>query len=209
MAISYIGVASFSTTTSSTSVPVSISGISGSMVAGDLLVVSTTHGSTSAATWTVPSGWTEAQDSNNRMVAWAPWDGSTTSFTFTTTVAAIGNQAVITVFRDAAFGIRGTLSAAAGSSTVTAPSITLNASDSAVIAIFNTLAGTATYTTPTSYTEVYDAGLGLSVNYQLNVASGATGNVTSTASSGINSRGVLLALYPIVVNSNFFFMMGA
>ena len=196
--ISYIGQASFRTTTTSNTVAVSISALTSSMVAGDLLVVATATGYTGAGTWSTPAGWTETQDASNRLVAWAVWDGSTSSYTFTTTTSAIGNTAVILVFRNASFGIQGVLSGAAGSTTVTAPSITTTV-NSTVLAIYNTLnatLGTVSYTTPTGYTEVFDDAGGLAVNYQLNVAAGATGDAISTASSGTNSRGVLVSLSP-------------
>jgi len=194
--ISYIGVASAITTTSTGTVPVDISSISSSMQTGDLMIVGTTVGSATAATWTQPAGWTEVQDTNSRAISYATWDGSTTSFTFTCSVAAINTQVVITVFRNASFDVVGSQSGA--SATPAAPSITVTNSNSALVAIYNVLNGTASYTTPTGFTEVYDAGVGLSVNYKLGVSAGSSGTVASTASSGTNSRGTLVALSPTI-----------
>lgn len=186
--LAYIGVSSASATGASVSCSVPVGA-----QAGDLLIgVSTQRGSTSTLAMTPPTGWTETLDDIGRWAGYLPaWDGTTTSYTFTKSASAANPIVVILAFRNADFDVQGTLSTSTTSPA--APSITLSSNNSVVIATFSSLLSTATYTTPTGYTEVSDPAQGIAVSYISNVSAGATGTVTSTVSTG-NARGYLIGI---------------
>jgi hypothetical protein len=167
--------------------------------AGDFLfAVSTQLGSTATRTMTPPSDWTGTLDEIGRWAGYlASWNGTTSSYTFTKSGTS-DPVVVMLAFRNASYDVNGSLSG--GSTTPTAPSITLSSDDSTVIACFSSLSSTGgaiSYTTPTGFTEVFDDARHLSVNYKQNFFSGDTGTVTSTASQGTASRGFLFGIKPL------------
>jgi hypothetical protein len=183
----YAIAASSSSTTVSVAVPTGAQ-------AGDILVASGIAGS-SSSTWTGGAGFTETLDTMSRYQGYLVWDGITSPFTFTQSATGSGEMAVILMaFRNFSFDVQGALSSGSGSPT--APAATLTSNNSIVIASFNTVNGTASYTTPAGFTEIYDSSAGLATFYKSGVASGSTGTVTSNASNGGNHRGNLVGLKP-------------
>lgn len=165
-------------------------------VAGDLLVAfSNQTGTTTSYTMTPPSGWTETLDTIGRWSGYLPsWDGTTSTYTFTKSNAAADPSVVMLAFRNAVYDVQGELSS--GSANPVAPSINLLSNDSVVVACFSTAAQSASYTTPSGFTEVADPALGIAVSYKADVSSGASGTVTATASAGTTSRGYLIGIKP-------------
>lgn len=163
--------------------------------ANDLLVAMSTQTSTTTVyTMGTPAGWTETLDTNGRSVTYLPsWDGTTTSYTFTKSGSS-NPAVVIMVFRNAKFDVQGTISA--GAASPIAPAITVSYNGSILVGYFSGLNGTLTYSTPTGFTEIYDGAIGLAISYKTGVAAGGSGTVTSTASGGTLSRGVIFSIKP-------------
>lgn len=167
---------------------------------GDLLIAFAidSGGTGGPPVWTPASGWTEAHDSDGRMVAWKIAGASETNPGFVRgTTTGLGGH--IMSFRSAAFDVVGVVSVA-GSPTV-APAITLSRNDSTVIAIFSSRAtASQSYTTPTNYTLIAgdsDATLpGSTIFRRSGLNSGSTGTVSSTPSTG-NGVGLLVGIKPI------------
>jgi hypothetical protein len=182
----YAVAASPSSTTVSVAVPTGAQ-------SGDILVASALGG-------IIPSAissplFTTLLNSNARYAGNYIWDGSSGPFTFTQAFTGSGTlQVILMAFRSCSYDVIGSVSAA--SSTPVAPSITLTLSNSIVIATFSATNSTASYSTPTDFTEIYDSGTGIATFYKTRVAPGATGTVSSTASSGSGSRGFLIGLKP-------------
>jgi hypothetical protein len=138
---------------------------------------------------------TQFKDVDARYGGRLTWNGSSSPFTFTQSVTGTGTlQVILMAFRNCSFDADGLLGAEAA--TPSAPSVTLTSSNSIVIACYSRTNSTTTYSTPTDYTKIYDSGTGLATFYKTRVASGATGTVSSTASSGTTSRGFLIGLKP-------------
>jgi hypothetical protein len=139
---------------------------------------------------------TQLKDAAARYAGRVTWDGSSGPFTFTQDLSGGGGilQVILMAFRAGSYDVIGSLGSE--SATPSAPSITLSQGNSVVIATYSDDNSLASYSTPTDYTEIYDSGTGIATFYKTRVASGATGTVSSTASSGNKNRGFLIGLKP-------------
>jgi len=168
--------------------------------AGDLLIaVANQTGSTTAYTMNAVTGWTETLDTNGQYAGYLPsYDGTTANYTFTKSNAAASPQIIMMAFRNAAFNVQGTISAA--TTNPTAPAITLTANGSTVIACFNSNSATyptsRSYSLPANYIQSVDTDNSLEVFYRQNVPAGTTGTVSTTSTSGTANRGYLIGIRP-------------
>lgn len=179
---------------------------SGSPSAGDVLIAQVAV--RGAPTITAPAGWTLIRStSTGTLIEASYWRVATSSslsstWTFSSSERAIGG---IAAFRNVdtvdPIDVSGGQTAS-GSATVTAPSQTQLSNNSMLVALFATANGNSTFTTAASMTEAYDTntsagpnGAAISLNYQLDASSGATGSKTVTTSSADNV-GQLIVLSP-------------
>jgi hypothetical protein len=187
--VGYTYVQGASSSTSSVSVEVPTEAQS-----GDLLVAYAVGSTFSGGNFITSSAFSGDLEESARYVGVKNWSAG--PFTFTQSVSGGGGtlRVILMAFRTANYDDVGELGIA--STNCVAPSISLTKGNSIVIAAYSTTASsTGTYTTPTGYTAIYNSGTNIAAFYKSGVASGATGTVTSTASSA-SSRGVLIGVNP-------------
>lgn len=148
-------------TNNGTGTTINISVPAGS-ASGDLLFVALSGASTTA-TWTGPVGWSERIDANGRSIySLASYDGTTSSYTFTTSSAG-AKGAIMVCVRNATWRVIGIH----GSSVTnpSAPAIILTTSNNMRFAVaYSTNAG-VNFTAPSGFTDI----LGITTNTSIKV----------------------------------------
>lgn len=178
---------------------------------GDLMILVATVGSVTS-TWTTPSGWTLWGNNGGRTVFYRIASSEPASYTLTQ-FANITSSACILTYRNAAIDVFGAYSS--NSNPSVAPSITTTANNAVVLDyVANRTIGSVTFTTPTNFTPLVSDSDATNPSYavfsRVQATAGSTGTATSTPSGGENGMSVQFSIIPTnVVNSDFFFMMGA
>lgn len=109
----------------------------------------------SSNTWTAPAGWTEVLDTSGRGCFYKV-AGASEGSNYTFTLGGLSDlHVVILCYSDAIWQQIGSLSASLADPTV-APSITTT-SDNTLVIDFVTRGSAASYTTPTGWTDIYEA----------------------------------------------------
>jgi hypothetical protein len=169
--------------------------MSASFKSGDLLVYCATQ-SQSGTTGSVsnPTGWTSALSSQGRRVGWIIYDGTTSSYTWTSTISANGQGCIVACFRNAYFDTAGTISNTAQNPA--APSITINENNSVQILCGSNIASTTVTFSNSDYTQIEDMAengtlytdeIALAMFYKTNVNAGSTGTVTVNSTATLSS----------------------
>jgi hypothetical protein len=146
--------------------------------------------------WTNPSGWTEIFDGSlgngTGEISYGTVGSSDTSYTFTSNASGQLKCAVVAAFRNATYGVIGTMATA----TSTASSITM-ASPGIIVGFFRSNSSGVTIGLPASMTPIASdsdaSGASWVLGYEV-VSAGATGTRTAT-NSGSGKAAVLVGLY--------------
>jgi hypothetical protein len=152
-----------------------------------------------ATTWTTPSGWSVGITASQGRTVFYKTASSSEPANYTFTSSASGtNQGYIFTYRNARFGVGGTVSALA--SPAVAPSITTTANNAVIFDVVAVGGVSITFSTPTGYTSLDSDSDATSpssnVFTKTQVAAGATGTASSTPSSG-SARAYLFSIYPL------------
>lgn len=209
MAISLVNTTSAVQNTNSTTITVNVpSGVAD----GDLLILNVCS-SSGTPTWTTPSGWNVWKANfQGRAIYYRTASSEPASYTVTQSSNTTSNGYML-AYSNAAIDVMGNYSASANPSV--APSITTTANNSYVFYyVASPGQDTNTYSTPTGFTAlVSDLGPtrpSSAIFYKEQATAGATGTASSTIGTGLPFS-IQFSIIPtaIVINSNFFFMMGA
>jgi hypothetical protein len=208
MAISFVNLTTAVQNTNSTTITINVPS---SVVDGDVMIMQVLG--VNPGTYTTPTGWTLwFGTTNNRAIFYRYASSEPASYTVTSSSSTTHNAYII-AYRNAVIDVIGTISPV--DDPIDAPSITTTANNAYVFASYG-LAGSGgtTFSTPTGFTALASDSDGtppsFGLFYKEQATAGATGTATSDISSG-TGRGIQFSIIPtaIVVNSNFFFMMGA
>lgn len=170
------------------------------VVDGDLMIAAMCGGQ-SAATWTGATGWTEVADQGatpNLRIAYKIAASEGANYTFTAS-ANVNKAAVIVAYRNASYSNIGTFGTSTAQTAVVAPSISVAADNSVLIACFGTRNGT-TFSTPSGMTN--RGSINTTVNpalyvFDRSIGAGSTGNISSTPTTGSDNSGILLSIRPL------------
>jgi hypothetical protein len=164
---------------------------------GDLLIAVLTAPA-GGTTWTTPSGWTVGiTASQGRTVFYKTASSEPASYTFTSSTS-VTNQGYILTYRNARFGVGGSVGSLA--SPAVASAITTTVNNAIVFDVVAVGAVSITFSTPTGYTALVSnsdtTSPSSAIFYTTQVVAGSTGTVSSTPSSG-SARAYLFAIYPL------------
>ena len=162
----------------------------------DLLIAYVSN-SAGSGTWTSPAGWTERYDANGFSIYTKTASSEGADYTFTSSTAG-ALQGYVLTYRYADFDKIGSTTGP-GSGALSAPSISLTENYSYVLAYYvNTNNTGVTYTTPTNYTSIVSDSDTTRPSSAIfgrgGLSPGATGTVSSTASTGTTNYGILLGI---------------
>jgi hypothetical protein len=189
---SYIGVTAV---TAGTGTSVSAA-VPGDALAGDL-ILAFLQGNTSN-THTTPSGWTQVATVSGFTLLRlnSGWDGTTSSYAFSTGASIAEHNLILMAFRNASFGVSSVFSASG--TNPTPASVTVPVEDSLNVTLVGA-AGANTYTMPEGWTQrAITTGRSIAV-FQRDalVGSGTLAGTTVTRATGAtNSRALQFTLSP-------------
>jgi hypothetical protein len=168
---------------------------------GDLLIA-VLIGTSASAAWTTPSGWTAGITlSQGRAVFYKTAASEPASYTFTFGQNVI-LQGYLLTYRNAQWGVNGTIGAL--TTPADASAITTTVNNSVIFYYVSTGSGTnITFSTPTGYT-LLDSDSDLTIPASAiftttQAIAGTTGTVSSTPSTG-TARASLFAIYPTIAS---------
>lgn len=153
---------------------------------GDVMIAFLTRAD-GTGTWTGPAGWTEVADSSGVSIYHKTASSEGASYIFTPSQNRRVTGAILT-FRAAAYAKVIAISTADTTNPITISSFTIDNADSTVIAFFaalNATSGTPSWSTPTSYTSVWNltgsSACSQSISYRQTLST-SSGNIESTVS---------------------------
>jgi hypothetical protein len=167
---------------------------------GDLLIAVLTAAGAGSTTWTTPSGWTVGiTASQGKTVFYKTASSEPASYTFTAS-GSDTHQGYILTYRNAQFGVGGTVSTSASSPAV-APAITTTAANAIIFDVVSQTGTSITYSTPTGYASLNSDSDATAPSSNIFITTqavaGSTGTVSSNPSSG-SARAYLFAIYPVI-----------
>ena len=165
---------------------------------GDLLVA--VCQADSSVTWTGDTGWTQVAvggPTGMRIAYKVATVSEPSIYTFTASISS-AMTCNIFAFRCGAFDVAGAFSNP-GSTTVTAPSITVSDANSLLLAFFSTQDASVAPTTPSGMTQIAidsNATSPSSAVFSQQINAGASGTRSSSFGSSIKGCGVLISIKP-------------
>lgn len=197
--ITYVNVASTQNASSSTSITINKPT---DTVDGDLMIMFVGGAFSGSQTWTFPSGWTAALSGSSisgpaLSIAYKVASSEGTNYTTTGTNNNRYSGHIVT-YRNAAYDVVSTRS-----TTLVAPSVTVSANNSLIIAAYMTNTGTVNTNKdqiPTGMTLSYFDNDGTTPNYMTCVESrnsGATGTRTAGSPSSGTINSAIIAIKPV------------